>query len=68
MTPDIARQRGEINAAVKRCGYRLRESEGVFAMLPGIYYRERREDLLTAGAVSSLAFQKRYDADPVVKS
>lgn len=34
MTPDIARMAGEINAATKRCGFKLRESERVFESLP----------------------------------
>jgi hypothetical protein len=65
MTPDIARQTGEINAAVNRCAFKLRASERVFATIPLIYYREKREDLLTAAAVSSQAFHNRFDRDPV---
>jgi hypothetical protein len=65
MTPQIARMTGEINAAVSRSGFKLKASERIFRVLPGLYHGQKREDLLDQAIAASLAFQKRYKYDPV---
>jgi hypothetical protein len=65
MSPDFARKTGEVNGAAKKCGFKIRESERIFSLLPGFYLDQKRNDLLDQAAASSLAFQKRYDNDPV---
>jgi hypothetical protein len=65
MTPAIARMTGEINAAVALCGFKLRESERIFTLLPLIYHEQGRGDLLAQAAGASLAFQSKYRSDPV---
>jgi hypothetical protein len=66
MTPELARMTGEINAAVKRCGFKLRASDGrIFTLARRIYHDHKRGDLLNQAAAASLAFQNRYENDPV---
>jgi hypothetical protein len=66
MTPEIARMTGEINATVKRCGFKLRASDKrIFTLVPRLYHDHKRGDLLNEAAAASLAFQKRYENDPV---
>ena len=63
--PEIARMTGEINAAVIRCGFKLKASERIFRVLPGFYHDQKREDLLDEAIAASLAFQNRYKIDPI---
>jgi hypothetical protein len=65
LTPEFARMTGEINAAVERCGFKLRQSERVFTRIPEIYLDRRRDDLLNQTATASQAFQERYERDPI---
>ena len=65
LTPEFARMTGEINAAVERCGFKLRQSERVFTRTPEIYLDRRRDDLLNQTATASQAFQERYERDPI---
>ena len=65
MSPEISRMTGEINAVVALCGFKLRESERIFSLLPLIYYERGRGDLLAQASGASLAFQSMYQSDPV---
>ena len=64
-TPDFAREVGEVNTAAKALWLQIKELERIFEKLPLIYWSENRDDLLSAAAASSLAFQKRYEQDPI---
>lgn len=65
MTPNFARKVGEINAAVGRCGFKLRETEQVLSKLPMHYLNQNREDLLGQSWAASNAFNDRYKTDPI---
>ena len=38
LTPEFARKTGEMNAAVERCGFKLRQADRVFARIPEIWF------------------------------
>jgi hypothetical protein len=65
MIPQFARKVGEINAAVGRYGFKLRETEQVLANLPMYYLNQKRDDLLGQSVAASNAFNDRYKKDPI---